>query len=89
MSMPLVLAALLFAVLATVEWNRLPVVARIYLGAGTAFAIGAIAHPGLNISDAIAQARDGIGVVLAMARAAGFAAVMVSVATALRGLVLR
>jgi hypothetical protein len=89
MSMPLVLAALFFAVLATVEWNRLPIVARIYLGAATAFAIGAIAHPGLNVGDAIAQARDGIGVLLAAARAAGFAAVMISLATALRGLALR
>lgn len=89
MSMPVVLAALFFAVLATVEWNRLPVVARIYLGAATAFAIGAVAHPGLNVAEAVAQARDGIGVLLSAARAAGFAAVMVSVATALRGLALR
>jgi membrane-associated protease RseP (regulator of RpoE activity) len=84
MSMPLVLAALFFAVLATVEWRRLPVIARIYLGVGTAFAIGAMMHPGMNVADAVEQANDGIAVLLAAARVAGFAAVMVSVATALR-----
>jgi hypothetical protein len=88
-SLPLVLAALLFAVLATVEWNRLPLVARVYLGVATAFGIGALAHPGMNVADAVAQGGDGIAVVLAVARMAGFAAVMVSVATALRSSSLR
>lgn len=78
MSLPLVLAALLFAVLATVEWSRLPVVARVYLGVGTAFAIGALSQSG-----------DGTAALLAGARMAGFAAVMVSVATALRSAALR
>ena len=89
MSMPLVLAALLFAVLATVEWARLPGVARIYLGVATAFAIGAFTHPWMNVADAVSQGRDGIAVLLAVARMAGFAAVMVSVATALRSAILR
>jgi len=87
--MPLLLLALLFAVFATVEWERLPLVARVYLGAATAFAIGAFAHPGATIAEAIADHRDGIAIVLDAARAAGFAAVMVSVATALRGLAAR
>jgi hypothetical protein len=86
MSMPLLLLALLFAVFATVEWKRLPVVARVYLGVATAFAIGAVAHPGSTIVEAIEQNGDGIAVVLEAARAAGFAAVMISVATALRRL---
>jgi hypothetical protein len=89
MSMPLVLAALLFAVLATVEWGRLPTVARIYLGVATAFTIGAFAHPWMNVADAISNGRDGIAVLIAVARTAGFAAVMVSVATALRSAALR
>jgi hypothetical protein len=89
MSLPLVLAALLFAVLATVEWDRLPLVARTYLGVGTAFGIGALAHPGMNVADAVSQGGDGIAVLIAAARAAGFAAVMVSVATALRSAALR
>jgi hypothetical protein len=88
MSMPLVLAALFFAVLATVEWERLPVIARIYLGVGTAFGIGALYHPGMNVADAVEQANDGIAVLIAAARVAGFAAVMISVATALRQSVL-
>jgi hypothetical protein len=89
MSMPLVLAALSFAVLATVEWGRLPVIARIYLGVATAFGIGALAHPGMNVADAVEHANDGLAVLLAAARVAGFAAVMVSVATALRQASLR
>ncbi len=89
MSMPLVLLALCFAVFATVEWRRLPFVARVYLGVGTAFAIGAVTYPGMTIADAVDQADSGIAVLLAVARAVGFAAVMVSVATALRKLVLR
>ena len=87
--MPLLLAALLFALFATVEWRRLPVVARVYLAVATAFAIGAVTHPGMTVADAAGQARDGIEVVLAAARMAGFAAVMVSVATALRSRALR
>src|SRR3954469_18468369 len=89
MSLPLILAALLFAVLATVEWSRLPVIARVYLGVGTAFGIGAMAHPGMNVADAVSQGGDGIAVLLAVARMAGFAAVMVSVASALRSASLR
>ena len=89
MSLPLLLAALLFAVLATVEWDRLPGVARIYLGVATAFAIGAFTHPWMNVADAVDHGRDGIAVLLAAARMTGFAAVMVSVATALRSAALR
>jgi hypothetical protein len=87
--MPLVLLALFFAVFATVEWRRLPVVARVYLGVATAFAIGAMAYPGMSITDAIDSSRDGLAVLLAAARMAGLVAVMVSAATALRNLVLR
>ena len=86
MSMPLLLLALLFAVFATVEWKRLPVVARVYLGVATAFAIGAVAHPGSTIVQAIEDHRDGLAVVLEAARAAGFTGVMISLATALRKL---
>ena len=89
MSMPLVLLALCFAVFATVEWRRLPVVARVYIGVATAFAIGAVTYPGMTIGDAIEQTDGGIAVLLAAARAVGFAAVMVSLATALRKLVPR
>ena len=86
---PLIFSALLFAVFATAEWRRLPVVARVYLGVATAFAIGAIAHPGMSIAEAIDHTRDGLTYVLAAARMAGFTAVLISVATFLRGIAIR
>jgi hypothetical protein len=86
MSMPLLLLALLFAVFATVEWRRLPLVARVYLGVATAFALGALTHPGSTIVQAVTEHEDGMSLLLEAARAAGFAALMVSVATALRRL---
>ena len=88
MSMPLLLLALLFAVFATVEWDRLPVVSRIHLSVATAFALAAGTYPGMSVMEAV-DAGDGMALVLSAARAVGFAAVMVSVATALRRLVLR
>jgi ACR3 family arsenite efflux pump ArsB len=86
MPIPLVILALLFAVLATVEWERLPLIARVYLGVGTAFAVGWVVHPGLTVAEALAQPRDGIALLLDAARMAGFAAFMVSAASALRRL---
>ena len=88
MPMPLVLLGLFFAVCATVEWDRLPLVGRVYAGAATAFVIGAATHPGMTIVQAVAVG-DGISIVLAVARMVAFAAVMVSIATALRRLVVR
>jgi hypothetical protein len=88
MSMPLILLALFFAVAATVEWERLPLIGRLYTGTATAFAIGAATHPGATIVQAV-DLGDGLSLVLAAARAVAFAAVMVSVATALRRLVVR
>ena len=81
---PLAITAAMFAVFATAEWRRLPVVARVYLGVATAFAIGALSYPGLSVADAIENTRDGLTYLLAAARVAGFAAVLVSVATFLR-----
>jgi hypothetical protein len=88
MSIPLILLALVFAVAATVEWDRLPVIARIYVAVASAFAIGAGFHPGASVVQAVG-ADDGIAIVLEAARMIAFGAVMVSVATALRGLALR
>jgi hypothetical protein len=79
MGIPLALSAALFLVLALVEWRRLPVVARVYLGAATAFAIGALAYPGMSISEVLDNTRDGITYVLGAARVAAFTAVLVSV----------
>lgn len=84
MDMPLVLTAILFALFAVAEWRRLPVVGRVYLGVATAFALGALRHPGMSISDVLDGSRDGLVYVLAAARVAAFTAVLVSVATFLR-----
>ena len=84
MGIPLALTAALFALFAMAEWRRLPLIARIYLGAATAFAIGAVAYPGMTIAQVIDGTRDGLTYVLAAARVVAFAAVLVSVATFLR-----
>jgi hypothetical protein len=83
--MPLALTALLFALFAVAEWRRLPVVARVYLGVATAFALGALSYPGMSISAVLDGSRDGLVYLLAAARVAAFTAVLVSVATFLRG----
>jgi hypothetical protein len=81
---PLALSALLFAGFAVAEWRRLPVVARVYLGAATAFAIGAATYPGMSIVAILDGTRDGLTYLIAAARVIAFAAVLVSVATFLR-----
>jgi hypothetical protein len=81
---PLALTAALFLLFAIAEWRRLPVVARVYLGAATAFAIGAFTYPGLSVGQVLDGTRDGLVYVLAAARVAAFVAVLVSVATFLR-----
>jgi hypothetical protein len=84
MGLPLAITAALFALFAIAEWRRLPVIARIYLGAATAFAIGAFTYPGMSITEVIDGTRDGLTYLLVAARVAAFAAVLVSVATFLR-----
>ena len=84
MDMPLALTALLFALFAVVEWRRLPVVARVYLGTATAFAIGALTYPGMSVAEVLDGSRDGLVYLLAVARVAAFTAVLVSVTKFLR-----
>jgi hypothetical protein len=60
------------------------VVARVYLGAATAFAIGAFTYPGMSVEQVVAGTSEGLTYVLAVARVAAFVAVLVSVATFLR-----
>jgi hypothetical protein len=84
MAIPLAFTAALFALLAVAEWRRLPVIGRVYLGAATAFAIGAVAYPGMSVAQVIDSTREGLTYVLAAARIVAFAAVLVSVATFLR-----
>ena len=82
--MPLLLTAVLFILFAVAEWQRLPVVARVYLAAATAFALGAFSYPGMSINEVLDGARDGLVYVLGAARVAAFAAVLVSVSTFIR-----
>ena len=84
MDLPLVLTTALFAIFAAAEWRRLPVVARVYLGAATAFAIGAATYPGMSITDVLDGGRDGVAYLVAAARVAAFTGVLVSVTTFLR-----
>ena len=84
MDMPLALVSALFALFAIAEWRRLPVVARVYLGTATAFAIGAFTYPGMSVSEVLDGGRDGLVYLLAVARVAAFTAVLVSVTTFLR-----
>jgi hypothetical protein len=83
---PLGFSALFFLVIATVEWRRMPVCGRIYLGVATAFALGAITHPSMSINDVLQQSRDGMAYLVAAARVAALTAVLVSVTTFLREL---
>ena len=84
MGIPLALTAALFGLFAIAEWRRLPVIARVYLGAATAFAIGAFTYPGMSVEQVVADTSEGLTYVLAVARVAAFVAVLVSVATFLR-----
>jgi hypothetical protein len=84
MGIPLALTAALFGLFAIAEWKRLPVVARVYLGAATAFAIGAFTYPGMTVTDVLDGTREGLTYVLAAARVAAFVAVLVSVTNFLR-----
>jgi hypothetical protein len=89
LQVPLFVSALLFAVFAVAEWRRAPVWGRVHLGVATAFAMAAMSHPGMTIQDALEGARDGMSYVVALARAAGLVAGLVTVATRLRDFAVR
>jgi hypothetical protein len=84
LQVPLFVSALLFALFALAEWRRAPAWGRVHLGVATAFAVAALSHPGMTIQDALDGARDGMAYVVALARAAGLVAALVTVATRLR-----
>jgi hypothetical protein len=83
---PLIASALLFVGFAAFEWRRGPVWGRIHLGVATAFALAALAHPGMSVNDLVGHGRDGMTYVAALARGAGLVAALVTVATRLRDL---
>jgi hypothetical protein len=84
MGIPLALSAALFLILALVEWRRLPLAGRVYLGAATAFAIGALTYPGMSIAQVLDNTHDGLTYLLGAARVVAFTAVLVSITKFLR-----
>jgi hypothetical protein len=75
--------AIIFGVFAGFDWKRMPVLARCSLSVSTAFLIAAVTHPGVGV-DELLRDPDGIGYLVALARAVGAATVVCSMAVAAR-----
>ena len=75
--------AIIFGVLAGFDWIRMPVLGRCSLAVAAVFLIAAVAHPGVGITQLL-QNPDGIGYLVAVARALGAATLVCSVAVAAR-----
>ena len=75
--------AIIFGVFAGFDWNRMPFLGRVSLGVATVFLIATIVHPGMGIEQ-ILRDPDGVGYLVAVARAIGAATVVCSVAVAAR-----
>jgi hypothetical protein len=75
--------AIIFGVFAGFDWKRMPVLARCSLGVSTVFLIAAVTHPGVGIEQLLRDP-DGIGYLVAVARALGAATVVCSIAVAAR-----
>jgi hypothetical protein len=75
--------AIIFGVFAGFDWKRMPLLARCSLGVSTAFLIGAVTHPGVGLQE-LMQHPDGIGYLVATARAVGAATIVCSIAVAAR-----
>jgi hypothetical protein len=75
--------AIIFGVFAGFDWNRMPLLSRCSLAVSTAFLIAAITHPGVGIEQLLRDP-DGIGYLVAVARALGAATIVCSVAIAAR-----
>ena len=82
---PFFMLALVFAAFALFDWRRLPICARACLGAATVFAIAGFQYPGADLSEVIEMHPDGLAYMVDLARAVGFAAVLVSMTFLIRG----
>jgi len=60
MQVPLLLLAGVFAALAWGDWKRVPILARVLLGAAAVFALAGLAHPGWSVSDILDGPHDGL-----------------------------
>ena len=75
--------AIIFGVFAGLDWRRMPLLARCSAAVATAFLIGALTHPGMGLQQLLRDP-DGIGYLVAVARALGAATVVTSIAVAAR-----
>jgi hypothetical protein len=75
---PLFVLALVFCAFAAFDWRRLPFCARASLAAATVFSIAGFRYPGADLVDVLEAHRDGLAYMVELARAVGFAAVLVS-----------
>jgi hydroxypyruvate isomerase len=82
---PLFILALVFCAFAAFDWRRLPFCARASLAAATVFAIAGFQYPGAELADVVEYHRDGLAYMVDLARAVGFAAVLVSLLFVVRG----
>ena len=82
---PLFMLSLLFCAYAAFDWRRLPFCARASLAAATVFAIAGFSYPGADLAEVVELHRDGLSYLVNLARAVGFAAVLVSMTFLIRG----
>lgn len=75
--------AIIFGVFAGFDWKRMPFLARCSLAVSTAFLIAVVTHPGVGLEQLL-QNPDGIGYLVAVARALGAATVVCSISVAAR-----
>jgi hypothetical protein len=75
--------AIIFGVFAGFDWKRMPLLGRCSLAVGTTFLLAAVAHPSVGMQQLL-QHPDGIGYLVAVARAVGAATVVCSLAVAAR-----
>ena len=75
--------AIIFGVFAGFDWKRMPLLSRFSLGVATAFLIAAVTHPGVGLEQ-LMRDPDGIGYLVAVARAVGAATIVCSIAIAAR-----
>jgi hypothetical protein len=75
--------AIIFGVLAGFDWRRMPFLGRCSLAVSATFLVAAATHPGVGIDQLLANP-DGIGYMVAVARALGAATVVCSIVVAAR-----
>ena len=81
---PLFIFALVFCAFAAFDWHRLPVCARLSLAAATVFALAGFQYPGADVAEVVGARPDSLAYIVDLARALGFATVLVSLASLVR-----